>query len=135
MADVVLRPGGLLYLVLISLNRPSALAAELKGSYGWESAEILRRHAGGELLHVLRFQKPGPFAVTKMSPYTPLLDHLNTPEFRDTVYPPCMDSYALMDALEADLGILQGLGSGALCVEVGCGSGVVTAFLHRFFFF
>ncbi|XP_075994506.1 methyltransferase N6AMT1 [Genypterus blacodes] len=58
---------------------------------------------------------------------TPLYSHAGRGDFRD-VYEPAEDSFLLMDALEKDAETLQRLRP-ALCVEVGSGSGVVSAFL------
>ncbi|XP_058468286.1 methyltransferase N6AMT1 [Solea solea] len=62
-----------------------------------------------------------------MSYPTPLYSHAGRGHFRD-VYEPAEDSFLLMDALEKDAQKLQLL-SPSVCVEVGSGSGVVSAFL------
>ncbi|XP_008302959.1 methyltransferase N6AMT1 [Stegastes partitus] len=58
---------------------------------------------------------------------TPLYGHAGRAEFRD-VYEPAEDSFLLIDALEKDADRLRLLSPG-VCVEVGSGSGVVSAFL------
>lgn len=58
---------------------------------------------------------------------TPVYSHAGRGEFRD-VYEPAEDSFLLMDALEKDADRLQRL-SPCVCVEVGVGSGVLSAFL------
>ncbi|XP_029374286.1 methyltransferase N6AMT1 isoform X2 [Echeneis naucrates] len=58
---------------------------------------------------------------------TPLYSHAGRGPFQD-VYEPSEDSFLLVDALEKDAQRLQLL-SPAVCVEVGSGSGVVSAFL------
>ncbi|GAK63842.1 s-adenosyl-L-methionine-dependent methyltransferase [Moesziomyces antarcticus] len=63
---------------------------------------------------------------------TPSLGHLTRSDLR-RVYEPAEDSFALLDALEADADALRtSLGTSApLCVEIGSGSGVITAFLAQ----
>lgn len=58
---------------------------------------------------------------------TPVYSHAGRGEFRD-VYEPAEDSFLLIDALEKDAEKLQ-LISPSVCLEVGSGSGVVSAFL------
>ncbi|XP_008323103.1 methyltransferase N6AMT1 [Cynoglossus semilaevis] len=58
---------------------------------------------------------------------TPLYSHAGRGDFQD-VYEPAEDSFLLIDALEKDAQKLQQL-SPSVCVEVGSGSGVVSAFL------
>ncbi|XP_061571489.1 methyltransferase N6AMT1 [Cololabis saira] len=58
---------------------------------------------------------------------TPLYSHAGRGDFRD-VYEPAEDSFLLLDALEKDAETLQRLGP-CVCLEVGSGSGVVSAFL------
>uniref|UniRef100_A0A8C6W045 Methyltransferase HEMK2 n=1 Tax=Nothobranchius furzeri TaxID=105023 RepID=A0A8C6W045_NOTFU len=54
---------------------------------------------------------------------TPLYSHVGRGDFRD-VYEPAQDSFLLIDALEKDAERLP-----CVCLEVGSGSGVVSAFL------
>ncbi|GAA5953661.1 hypothetical protein JCM8115_004117 [Rhodotorula mucilaginosa] len=56
---------------------------------------------------------------------TPLTPHLSQPEY-ESVYEPAEDTFILLDALEQDAHLLKG---STLCLEVGSGSGCVTAFL------
>ncbi|XP_063073993.1 methyltransferase N6AMT1 [Engraulis encrasicolus] len=58
---------------------------------------------------------------------TPLFGHVGRGPFAD-VYEPAEDSFLLLDALEKDAERLQRLRP-TFCLEVGCGSGVVSAFL------
>ncbi|XP_041638261.1 methyltransferase N6AMT1 [Cheilinus undulatus] len=58
---------------------------------------------------------------------TPVYSHAGRGVFRD-VYEPAEDSFLLIDALEKDAERLQ-LISPCVCLEVGSGSGVVSAFL------
>lgn len=69
---------------------------------------------------------------------TPEVGHLRRPEFRDDVYDPAEDTFALMDALEDDANALKTLGV-QLCVEIGyaslsnpsTGSGCVSTFVSQ----
>lgn len=63
---------------------------------------------------------------------TPDLTHLTKADYV-RVYEPAEDSFILLDALEADAEALQHAanGAGALCVEIGSGSGIVSAFLAK----
>ncbi|KAJ8253228.1 hypothetical protein GJAV_G00210500 [Gymnothorax javanicus] len=58
---------------------------------------------------------------------TPLFPHVGRDPFSE-VYEPSEDSFLLMDALEQDADKLQHI-KPSICLEVGCGSGVVSAFL------
>lgn len=58
---------------------------------------------------------------------TPVYSHAGRGHFRD-VYEPAEDSFLLVDALEKDAETLQRM-SPRVCLEVGSGSGVVSAFL------
>ncbi|XP_071388416.1 methyltransferase N6AMT1 isoform X1 [Centroberyx affinis] len=58
---------------------------------------------------------------------TPVYSHAGRGDYRD-VYDPAEDSFLLIDALEQDADKLQQM-SPSVCVEVGSGSGVVSAFL------
>ncbi|SPO22186.1 related to MTQ2 - Putative S-adenosylmethionine-dependent methyltransferase [Ustilago trichophora] len=61
---------------------------------------------------------------------TPSISHLTKADFR-RVYEPAEDSFILLDALEADVSPLTSSLSqrSPLCIEIGSGSGIVTAFL------
>ncbi len=56
---------------------------------------------------------------------------MKTPKFcaNSSVYDPSDDTFLLMDALEADLHLLNPL----ICLEVGSGTGIVSAFVSKFF--
>ncbi|XP_068612386.1 methyltransferase N6AMT1 [Brachionichthys hirsutus] len=58
---------------------------------------------------------------------TPVYSHAGRGDFRD-VYEPAEDSFLLIDALEKDAERLQRM-SPCVCLEVGSGSGVASAFL------
>eukprot|EP01104_Vermistella_antarctica_P011040 TRINITY_DN3027_c0_g1_i2.p1 TRINITY_DN3027_c0_g1~~TRINITY_DN3027_c0_g1_i2.p1 ORF type:complete len:227 (+),score=52.94 TRINITY_DN3027_c0_g1_i2:230-910(+) len=59
---------------------------------------------------------------------TPLYGHLKEAEF-EFVYEPAEDTFLMLDALELDEAFLNQTLRPSLCVEVGTGSGCVTAFL------
>ncbi|GAA5864187.1 hypothetical protein JCM8547_001285 [Rhodosporidiobolus lusitaniae] len=56
---------------------------------------------------------------------TPTYSHLSTRDFED-VYEPAEDTFILLDALEQDAELLKG---SRMCLEIGSGSGCVSAFL------
>ncbi|GAA5954956.1 hypothetical protein JCM10213_008046 [Rhodosporidiobolus nylandii] len=56
---------------------------------------------------------------------TPTYSHLKAADFED-VYEPAEDTFILLDALEQDQELLKG---SRVCVEIGSGSGCVSAFL------
>ncbi|OAD77104.1 hypothetical protein PHYBLDRAFT_123093 [Phycomyces blakesleeanus NRRL 1555(-)] len=60
---------------------------------------------------------------------TPDLSHLTTKDF-DRLYEPAEDTFLLLDALEEDATWLQSNNS-RLCLEIGSGSGCVTAMLAK----
>ncbi|KAJ2693694.1 HemK methyltransferase member 2 [Coemansia sp. IMI 209128] len=64
-----------------------------------------------------------------MSLPTPDTGHLRRAEY-STVYEPAEDTYLLLDALENDRAELQAQRP-TICVEIGSGSGCVSAFLGR----
>ncbi|XP_029524467.1 methyltransferase N6AMT1 isoform X2 [Oncorhynchus nerka] len=66
-------------------------------------------------------------SVGQMSFPTPLYSHAGRGPFTD-VYEPAEDSFLLIDALEQDADRLKKI-SPSVCLEVGSGSGVVSAFL------
>ncbi|KAM8973169.1 methyltransferase HEMK2 [Pelodytes ibericus] len=57
---------------------------------------------------------------------TPVYSHVGHGDFTD-VYDPAEDTFLLIDALEKDLEELKD--RVGICLEVGCGSGVVSAFI------
>ncbi|XP_056466657.1 methyltransferase N6AMT1 [Gadus chalcogrammus] len=65
--------------------------------------------------------------MSSLSYPTPLYAHAGRGRF-ENVYEPAEDSFLFIDALERDADELQGL-SPSVCLEVGSGSGVVSAFL------
>ncbi|KAL3090837.1 hypothetical protein niasHS_007212 [Heterodera schachtii] len=59
--------------------------------------------------------------------------HLATPDYQidhPSVYPPSEDTFLLLDALEAEQARIKAIAP-RICVEIGCGSGVVSAFLNK----
>ncbi|KAJ8021012.1 HemK methyltransferase family member 2 [Holothuria leucospilota] len=60
---------------------------------------------------------------------TPDYSHLSVTDF-DDIYEPAEDSFLLLDALEKDVDFLNSL-SPLICLEVGCGSGIVITFLRQ----
>ncbi|KAG8954457.1 hypothetical protein FRC04_011784 [Tulasnella sp. 424] len=52
--DRMLSPSGVFYLVAVKQNDPEGICARMRGTYGLEGEIVLKRRAGGELLHVLR---------------------------------------------------------------------------------
>ncbi|KAF7310595.1 Hemk methyltransferase family member 2-like [Mycena chlorophos] len=61
---------------------------------------------------------------------TPDLSHLKPADY-DVVYEPAEDTFILMDALEQDADALK-RGCPRVCLEIGSGSGCVSAFLGSF---
>ncbi|KAI8809718.1 N6-adenine-specific DNA methyltransferase 1 [Cladochytrium replicatum] len=53
--------------------------------------------------------------------------HTHLKKFRN-VYPPAEDTFLLLDALEEDADLIRQL-TPTVCVEIGCGSGIVISFL------
>ncbi|PIK53053.1 putative hemK methyltransferase family member 2-like [Apostichopus japonicus] len=66
--------------------------------------------------------------VSQLFP-TPDFSHLSENDFQD-VYEPAEDSFLLLDALEQEAESLNSLRP-LICVEVGCGSGIVITFLKK----
>lgn len=61
---------------------------------------------------------------------SPDVRHVQCGEYKDVVYDPAEDSFALMDALEADADALKER-EPTLCIEIGSGSGAVSVFLAQ----
>ncbi|XP_055345672.1 methyltransferase N6AMT1-like [Paramacrobiotus metropolitanus] len=65
-----------------------------------------------------------------MPPFsTPFTEHLKRPEYY-SVYDPAEDSFLFLDALQRDWTNIERLRP-TICLEMGCGSGIVTAFLAQ----
>ncbi|KAF8592060.1 S-adenosyl-L-methionine-dependent methyltransferase [Ramaria rubella] len=60
---------------------------------------------------------------------TPDLSHLTSADYED-VYEPAEDTFILLDALEQDAYLFQSAAS-TVCLEIGSGSGCVSAFLAK----
>ncbi|VDN95945.1 unnamed protein product [Rodentolepis nana] len=61
---------------------------------------------------------------------TPSTDCLSRREF-SSVYPPAEDSFLFLDALESDVDFIRNRLKPALSIEVGSGSGIISAFLSK----
>ncbi|KAI8636838.1 S-adenosyl-L-methionine-dependent methyltransferase [Parasitella parasitica] len=68
------------------------------------------------------------FPILQMIP-TPDLSHINREDY-DKVYEPAEDTFLLLDALEDDEELIQQL-KPRVCLEIGSGSGCVTALLAK----
>ena len=62
--------------------------------------------------------------------FDPDLSHLSSVDY-EHVYEPAEDSYLMMDALNAERPFLLARFRHPVCVEVGSGSGVLSAYLSR----
>jgi len=62
---------------------------------------------------------------------TPDLSHLTSSHF-DSIYEPAEDSFLLLDTIEREYPFISSLNPN-ICVEIGCGSGLVITFLARLF--
>ncbi|WFD25214.1 peptide chain release factor N(5)-glutamine methyltransferase [Malassezia nana] len=61
---------------------------------------------------------------------TPDTAHIRRDEYKDSVYDPAEDTFALLDALENDADEIRAYAP-RLCVEIGSGSGCVSAFVGQ----
>lgn len=59
---------------------------------------------------------------------TPDIAHVQRGVYAEAVYDPAEDTFALMDALEEDA---KEIANATLCVEIGSGSGCVSAFVAQ----
>lgn len=62
---------------------------------------------------------------------TPDISHLTTSHY-DNIYEPAEDSFLVLDAIEKEYSFISSLNPG-ICVEIGCGSGIIISFLSRLF--
>lgn len=51
-------------------------------------------------------------------------------KLQDKFYPPSQDTYLLLDSLQKDFSLIQKLDP-LTCLEIGCGSGIITTFLAK----
>lgn len=71
-----------------------------------------------------------PIVAAKTMLPTPSLSHLTEDDY-DKVYEPAEDSFALLDALQNDIDLLQTIAEYPLVLEIGSGTGIVSAFLQQ----
>lgn len=62
--------------------------------------------------------------------WCPSLDHIKTKDYQD-VYDPVEDTYFLSDAIQADKSLLNNTVKPKICIEVGSGSGYISAVLSH----